>query len=166
MIRHHHINSFLSSTILILCLCWSPCKKFVTVSPPTGSNSSETIFANDSLANEAVTGIYIQAMNTNLTLLNGLDAYLALSADELALAPTGNPNELQFFFNALSPNNPIVNNNIWKFGYANIYHINACIEQLEKSQNISDTLKMRLSAESKFMRALTYFYLVNLFGDV
>lgn len=150
----------------LICCCIISCKKFVSVPPGGGVTSTETVFGTDSIAMQAVTGIYIQAMNSNSTLLNGLGAYLGLSADELWITTIANPNENQFYLNALIPSNTIVYNNIWKSGYANIYHINACIEQLANSNSITDTLRVRLAAESKFMRALTYFYLVNLFGKV
>jgi hypothetical protein len=37
---------------------------------------------------------------------------------------------------------------------------------LNQSQTLTPSLKDQLLGEAKFVRALTYFYLVNLFGDV
>src|SRR5215831_5690682 len=162
-LSYRHIKVVLAALIVLMCMY--SCKKFVTIPPPGGRVVTETAFANDSLAMETVTGIYIQAMNTNLTLLNGMGVYLGLSADELT-EPVINSNDNQFLANDLLPNNTIITNNCWKSGYALVYHINACLEQLSNSQKVSPALRTRLMAESQFMRALTYFNLVNLFGNI
>jgi starch-binding outer membrane protein, SusD/RagB family len=53
----------------------------------------------------------------------------------------------------------------WRQHYAAINRANGAIENIEKI-NFDETLKQRLIGESKFIRALLYFNLVRLWGDV
>ena len=54
---------------------------------------------------------------------------------------------------------------LWSIAYRSINRANAAIERLP-AITMDETLKSRLIAETKFMRAFYYFTLVRLFGDV
>jgi hypothetical protein len=142
------------------------CKKLVQVGPPENLLVAGAVFSNDSTARAAVTGLYIKAMGNNRYLLNGgMTLYPALSADELVRSSPAIAED-QFSYNSLLSNNLLVNANLWKAAYAYIYHCNICIEGLQKSTAVDAGLKERLTGEVQFVRALCYFYLVNLYGDV
>jgi starch-binding outer membrane protein, SusD/RagB family len=51
---------------------------------------------------------------------------------------------------------------VWNNGYTTIHRANVILEQLERV-NIDD--RARYAAEAKFLRALTYFNIVRIFGD-
>ncbi|MCS3795725.1 RagB/SusD family nutrient uptake outer membrane protein [Niastella sp. OAS944] len=142
------------------------CKKLVQVDEPDDSLTSAAVFSNDSLAQAAVTGLYIKILGSTKFLLNGgMSLFPALSSDELVR----NMNTIfedQFNGNALNSSNPLVNSNLWKAAYVYIYQCNICIEGLQKSTGVKTEIKKRLSGQVKFVRALCYYYLVNLFGDV
>jgi starch-binding outer membrane protein, SusD/RagB family len=142
------------------------CKKLVKVGEPDDSLTSAMVFSNDSLAQAAVTGLYIKVMSSTKHLLcGGMSIFPSLSADELVrFIPM--VNEDQFYLNDINSNNLLVNANIWKAAYTYIFQCNSCIEGLQKSTGVSSVLKDRLTGEVKFMRALCYYYLVNLYGDV
>lgn len=142
------------------------CKKLVQVDDPHDSLTSAMVFSNDSLAQAAVTGLYIKIMGSTKFLLSGaMSVYPSMSADELVrFAPMANEDE--FSNNAIVSSNTYINVNIWKAAYTYIYQCNICIEGLNKSIGVSGTIKKRLVGEVKFMRALCYYYLVNLYGDV
>ncbi|MVM36691.1 RagB/SusD family nutrient uptake outer membrane protein [Spirosoma sp. HMF3257] len=53
----------------------------------------------------------------------------------------------------------------WSDGYRGIYRCNAVIERIA-SVTMDETLKKRIVGEAKFLRALMYFNLVRVFGDV
>lgn len=57
---------------------------------------------------------------------------------------------------------------IWVGAYEVINRANIVIQQLEEKdiEGVDGTLKNALIAESRFLRALSYFHLVRLFGDV
>jgi hypothetical protein len=142
------------------------CKKLVQVDEPDDSLSTNTVFSNDSLAQAAVTGLYIKIMANAKFLLNGgMSLFPGLSADELVRTSPLN-NEDQFNANAILSSNQLVNVNLWKAAYAYIYQCNICIEALRKSTSVTADIKKRLTGEVQFVRALCYYYLVNLYGPV
>jgi hypothetical protein len=53
----------------------------------------------------------------------------------------------------------------WNDGYKGIYRANAVIERIG-GVTMDETLKKRIVGEAKFLRALMYFNLVRVFGDV
>lgn len=142
------------------------CKKLVQVDEPDDSLTTATVFSNDSLAQATVTGLYIKIMSSTRYLLNGGMSLLpGLSADELERTSTLN-NEDQFATNSINSNNLLVNANLWKAAYAYIYQCNLCIEGLQKSTGVTADVKKRLTGDVQFVRALCYYYMVNLYGDV
>ncbi len=142
------------------------CKKLVQVDGPDDSINSTEVFSNDSLAQAAVSGLYIKIMSNSKFLLNGgMSLFPSLSSDELVRNMVF-IFEDQFTGNNLNSNNTLINSNLWKAAYAYIYQCNICVEGLERSNSITSGLKSRLSGEVKFVRALCFYYLLNLFGKV
>jgi hypothetical protein len=160
------INKFICIAILWFSLIIASCKKLVKVDEPDDSLTTSAVFSNDSLAQAAVNGLYIQIMTNAKFLLNGgMSLFPGLSADEL-VRTSPMINEEQFFQNAINPNNLLVNSNLWKAAYSYIYHCNICIEGLYKSTGVTTEIKNKLTGEVLFVRALCNYYLVNLYGDV
>jgi hypothetical protein len=142
------------------------CKKLVQVNEPADSLTTSAVFSNDSLAKAAIAGLYINVMRNTKSLLNGGMSLLpALSADEL-IRTTPMINEEQFYNNAIVSSNTLVYVNFWKPAYTYIYQCNICIEGLQKSTGVTAEVKRQLTGEVQFVRALCYYYLVNLFGSV
>jgi starch-binding outer membrane protein, SusD/RagB family len=142
------------------------CKKLVKVDAPNDSLTSATVFSNDSLAQKAVDGLYIKIMSSTKFLLNGgMSLFPALSADELVRTSPFNFED-QFSANTILPGNQVVNVNIWKAAYTYLYYCNICMEGLQRSTGVTAEVKKRLLGEVQFVRALCYYYLVNLYGDV
>ncbi len=59
---------------------------------------------------------------------------------------------------------PIVEN-VWNHHYVGIRRVNTILDRIGDS-NVNDQVKSRIVAESRFLRALFYFNLVRVFGDV
>ena len=53
----------------------------------------------------------------------------------------------------------------WNYFYQNIFYCNKFLENYKKA-NISESVKEKYAAEIKVIRALDYFYLTSLYGDV
>jgi hypothetical protein len=161
----HNSNRFyITGTLLILTVI--SCKKLVKVDAPDDSLTSATVFSNDSLAQKAVDGLYIKIMSSTKFLLNGgMSLFPALSADELVRSTLLNFED-QFSINAITPGNTFVNVNLWKAAYTYLYYCNICIEGLQRSTGVAAEVKKRLLGEVQFVRALCYYYLVNLYGGV
>jgi hypothetical protein len=156
----------LPTIILLWAVLLSSCKKFVDIPAPQTQAESSQVFSSDATATSAVVGLYYQMIANNLTLMNGaVTVYGGLSADELSNV---NPNSDYDAFknNAIPSNSSTINSKFWTNAYKYIYQANAVLEGLDKSTTISTTVKEQLRGEMLFSRALNYFYLVNLFGDV
>lgn len=166
-------QKYLPNYLLIISLiCFSTfqfsCTKLVTVDPPKNQLVSSVVFSDSIDANAAVLGLYVKIMNlsTDLNLNNGgATIYTGLSSDELS-STTSDPNEQQFFTCSISPITNTRINSLWSYGYQLIYQCNACIEGLNQSLTLSSSVKNRLMGEAYVVRALTYYYLVNLFGSI
>ncbi|HZE84816.1 MAG TPA: RagB/SusD family nutrient uptake outer membrane protein [Puia sp.] len=143
----------------------SACKKFVELPAPQEQLSSATVFADDKVATSAITGLYTQIMANNNSFLNGaISVYAGLSSDELT-GTTLPPFIPAFATNSLTNDNPVVSS-LWTNAYTYIYQTNAILDGLRRSDKVSKPVKDQLQGEALFVRALCYFYLVNLFGNV
>ena len=156
----------LQAIILLWAVLLSSCKKFVDIPTPKTQAESSQVFSSDATATSAVVGLYYQMIANNLTLINGaVTVYAGLSADELSNV---NPNSDYDAFknNAIPSNSSTINSKFWSNAYRYIYQANAVLEGLGNSGSITANVKDQLRGEMLFTRALNYFYLVILFGDV
>ncbi|MGN6435848.1 MAG: RagB/SusD family nutrient uptake outer membrane protein [Agriterribacter sp.] len=160
-----------SSVFIIFLVTLNACTKSLTIPPPANQLVTEDAFKDTSIANSTVLGIYAKMMNQGASFANGgITLLTGLYADELY--PTGtNQWDIEFFNNAISLENDKNTMVLWDNAYKLIYHTNACIEGLEKSERLKDVprsneVRIRLINECRVIRALLYFNLVNLFGEV
>ncbi|TAM97994.1 MAG: RagB/SusD family nutrient uptake outer membrane protein, partial [Chitinophagaceae bacterium] len=152
--------------IVILSLLFSSCNKFVQVAPPVNQVVSSVVFSSNQTATAAVVGLYSQMMRSSMYFMNGaMTLYPALSSDEL-YNTSPNANIDPFTDNAIPVTSSIIQNNIWRNAYSFIYQANACLEGISQSGGIDKSGGNELMGELKFSRALCYFYLTNLFGNV
>jgi len=150
----------------LICFCFLSCKKSIDIPPPINQLNSDAVFENDNSAIAALNGIYSKMMTTQEQIFNSaLTLYTGLTSDELFYY---SPNDIQeLFHNQITElNHGIIERNLWSPAYQYIYGSNAAIEGLNKSKKITPSVKTTLLGEAKFLRAYTFFYLVNLFGDV
>ncbi|MHA4894378.1 RagB/SusD family nutrient uptake outer membrane protein [Pedobacter sp. PWIIR3] len=149
------------------------CKRFIEIDAPKNSLNAQNAFANDATAIAVVTGLYTNLSADNINGIPSIGAglplmsvYPSLSADELTLLPGANNAELLGYYQ----NNLVAGNvqatNFWVRSYNQLFVINTAIEGLNNSTSITPVVKNQLLGEAYFMRALYYFYLVNLYGDV
>jgi len=141
------------------------CRKLLDVPPPQDQVSTATVFASDSSALKALSGMYIQMMDNTRSLLNGgVTIYCGLSADELV---NSYPSifEDPFRTNSLSADN-LQNAVLYNMAYTLIHTANTILAELDGAGSLSTATRAELRGEAKFTRALVYFYLVNLYGGV
>jgi starch-binding outer membrane protein, SusD/RagB family len=151
--------------VVIPFLLMTACQKFVETDTPKTALVSSVVFANDESATAAMVGIYSDIMqnpssfiNTQITLLTGL------SSDEFDNFSTST-DQRQFYENSLTSNNSNVLI-LWRTAYKYIYEVNSVLAGISNSNALSTSTKSQIEGEAKFTRALCYFYLTNLFGDV
>ncbi|HTG55884.1 MAG TPA: RagB/SusD family nutrient uptake outer membrane protein [Niabella sp.] len=146
------------------------CKKMLDVPDNLpGQLVTDLVFTDSIGAVNGVVGIYNQAFIGNSPLNGDLSFYPSLSADDIISSSTFYQ---PLFNNQLTPgdesNKTGMTGRLWNGLYGNtmIYQTNAVIEALGVSKNISASLKNQLTGECEFVRALSYFYLTNLYGAV
>jgi starch-binding outer membrane protein, SusD/RagB family len=147
-------------------ILWS-CKKYVEIAAPKNQLINSSVFADSTDATSAVLGIYITMMqNFALNISSGgLSLYPGLSSDELYSTST-NSEIKDFANNTLSSSNSINQIQFWNQAYKIIYSTNASIEGLTESNSLSENVRNHLIGEVKFVRALIYFNLLNIYGPV
>lgn len=153
--------------LLICASCFMcSCKKFVEVPPPIDEVGSGKIFTDERTALSAVAGMYSQMMVATLSFINGgFSVFAGLSADEIYNTSTNSTLD-PFTNNNLVSTDNSVRSRMWAKGYELIYHANGCIEGLQATAVLNDSVKKQLLGEAKIVRAICHFYLLQLFGDV
>lgn len=137
------------------------CKKMIEVGVPKTQLTPVHVFKDDQSALAVISDIYYQfnrGVSGNLTTL------ISLYTDEITTTSIASVN-LEFSNGNISIINS-GNMNIWRSFYSVIYECNSLLENIETSSNVSKSFKQQLRSEALFLRALSYFYLVNLYGDV
>lgn len=157
--------TILLSIIIGMALISVSCKKLVEVPDPASSVVRSRIFSNEESARAVVVDMYGQMQN-GISFTNGHGSKLAgLYIDELQPTGAANPIDLPFYHHELTAASPVCKS-LWANAYTVIYVANALLEGLEVSTTIADTLRQQLMGEARFVRALHYFYLTHLFGEV
>lgn len=158
--------TLIGSITLCIALTITSCNKFVDVSPPINKITSQELFKDDANATSSVLGIYSLISSFYVGIMNGaLTAYGGLAADELAYT-SYDATVKEFQNNSISSTNSSNQVGIWTHAYKLIYQINACIEGITSSNGISTNTKKQLVGECKVVRAMIYFYLIQLYGAV
>lgn len=155
------------SLAVIICLSSISCEDFLEVEAPDHKIVSEMIFTSEETALSAMTGIYNELFRAAYSggWENSVHVLAGLSADELECIRDNDLTFLEFQQNEIFPNNPR-NLALWSSAYSIIYMTNSLLEGLGKSSSISEGIQTSLEGEAKFVRAFTYFYLVNLYGEI
>ncbi|GGB14799.1 RagB/SusD family nutrient uptake outer membrane protein [Puia dinghuensis] len=118
-------------------------------------------FSSDSAAIGFINNLYLNwdaaLSGANLSVLAGL------SADELIASPTATRQYPAYYLNVL--NERTYGFEFWRLFYRNIATADSVIIGVDSAKALSTMAKTQLLGEAKFVRALSYFYLVNLYGD-
>ncbi|WP_167019380.1 RagB/SusD family nutrient uptake outer membrane protein [Chitinophaga sp. Cy-1792] len=172
-------NIVVAGSLLLLGML-SACKKLVTVPDPINTISTGQVFSTEKQANSAIAGVYskmINGANAGSAQEMGLQGFSAglstilggLSSDELYnYRGTADQSLYGINTNKLTIYNSDKPWSAWRSAYDAIYGANSIIEGIaaSKSASLKDSVRKALTGEAKFVRAFSYFYLVNFFGDV
>jgi len=150
--------------LCVILLGWlTGCKKFVEIDAPPNELSGASVFASEVQVDAARKGMYTSLLGGYASGdVTGISFLTSLSSDD---GIPGSQSFVDFYYNDLKPSDNAVLI-IWKSLYDVIYKCNSMIEGLAASTKLSGTTKIQVTGEAKFIRAYSYFYLVNLFGDV
>lgn len=157
--------------LFIAVLSLFSCNKFVEIPEPKNTLTTAKVFNNDNQATSAMIGVLTQMINTGAatsSFSSGLSTLAGgYSSDEFIITGDNTNSFFQFNANTLDPNNSYLTA-LWGSAYAAIYGSNAVVEGIAASTSpaLHQNVRVQLTAEAKFTRAFSYFYLVNFFGDV
>jgi len=153
--------------LLIVPLFLMGCEDFLEVNEPFGQINTPEVFEDEFTANAAVTSLYAKLRDEVLLTGNtqGLGALMGVYSDELDFYGSGVEPMNSLYQHYVFSDDPIIEG-IWNGSYSLIHSGNAVLESLDKSDKLSLETKEQLRGETLFIRGLTYFYLVQLFGDI
>ncbi|MGN6421214.1 MAG: RagB/SusD family nutrient uptake outer membrane protein [Pseudobacter sp.] len=157
----------------------SGCKKFLEVDPPISTITTEEMFTTNKQAELAVNGIYtkmihsVDALNpagsATRSFAAGLSTIMgSLSSDDFFTSGAIGDINVIVNQNKLSVRNTGGSGELWDSGFKTIYDANAVIEGLQSdaARNLTDSVRNQLLGEVLTIRAFSYFYLVNFFGEL
>lgn len=149
--------------IIVLIFLLGSCKKMIEVDLPINQTTSEYVFSNSSSATAAINSVYVGMVTEGgFVDYSGISISSGLFSDELV----NNANFDRDYKNIYTPTEGACVT-LWNNSYRIfLYRVNSVIEGINNSSTLDDNSRNILTGEAKFIRALTYFNLVNLFGDV
>ncbi len=160
-----YLLAICATALVILAMTVAGCEKLVQLPGSEGQPATTMGFTNDDNAVNGVNGVLARCMQLNGSFANGaMSLFPALSSDELtSIAPNADPME-QFASNNISSSNNNISI-IYSTAYISIAQLNVVLEAL-RSNKLSQPVRDRLTGECLFFRALCFFYMSNLFGDI
>ncbi|HLY69184.1 MAG TPA: RagB/SusD family nutrient uptake outer membrane protein [Puia sp.] len=142
------------------------CTKFVQVDSPKNQLTVDNVFLTEASTNSAVTGIYTTMMNGTLGFgAIAVSEMLGLSSDEF-INESSDQFLAEFANSKISVTNADLLEHLWSEPYLYIFSANSVLDGVRSSKSLTDSFKIQMEAEAKFIRAFCYFYLTNLYGDV
>lgn len=174
------INKPIIFICALLSLTSVSCKKLVEIPPPIDTITTGEIFSTEPQAEGAMAGVYnnmIHGADPQFIEWAGTNTF---SAGLVTIAGGLSSGEMYHYmgsheagYYALSTNKLSIHNNdyptkIWNSAYSVIYGANSVIEGIAASNSpmLRDSVRRELTGEAKLVRAFSYFYLTNFFGDV
>ncbi len=154
--------------MLSLVVALNSCKKLIEVDSPVKQLASTIVFNSDGTAEATIIDVYGKFGSQSYFgggWTYSVTYYGTTLADEMNYYGYNQGGAYEFFQGATLANNGAVAS-FWNACYSFIYSVNATMEGLKTSTNVSAGMKTRLTGEAKFFRALCHFYLVSFFGDV
>jgi hypothetical protein len=157
----------IAALITLLCFWLNSCESFTEVDLPQSQLTGTAVFEDISTATAALSNSYAQLRETGMLSgkPDGLSSLMGNYTDELTYFGSSSSPIEDFYNHTVIASNPSVAT-IWKSGYSQIYAVNALLEGLENSTAISSENRNQLKGEGLFLRAMTHFYLLNLYGAI
>ncbi|MFS4417404.1 RagB/SusD family nutrient uptake outer membrane protein [Maribacter sp. 2307ULW6-5] len=145
------------------------CEKFLE-EDPRAVIAPETFFASDNDARQAIQGTYAILKNNSIYGQVGLDHFYDNGAD--IIEPNRSANFVQPIGNytldeALADVSvqKMSVSDTWKDLYRVVFNSNFIIERVTDNEAITEDVRTEVIAESRFLRALAYWHITNLWSD-
>lgn len=162
--RSHYFSTLIAAVLLSL----AGCEDFVEVESPRTELVKPTVFSSDITAEAAIADLYFTLRSASFAdgSLFSVSFIGSLLSDEgVHYYPSFVADLDQINSNDITPDNIVVSQ-MWDNFFRIIYKTNAIVEGLQSSSAITTETRTKFLGEARFIRALCYFYMVNLWGDV
>ncbi|WP_436487983.1 RagB/SusD family nutrient uptake outer membrane protein [Chitinophaga sp. ARDCPP14] len=158
------------------------CNKLLDIKDPVNSITTNQVFQSDDQASIALNGLYsylisggelevnsYEQLGSDLYSAGGVTLAAGHSADELYQPSLSG--DYQYYVEMaarITLRNPGYSTKIWKTAYKAIFNANALIEGVKAatSNEFTQDYRKRVLGEALAVRAMGYFYLVNLFEKI
>lgn len=153
--------------IVSLCaVCLSACHNFLD-ERPTGTMTVDSKLTSEESALALANSAYVKNTVFNeMTPGWGCNTILLLEYMTGKATSENSQSNYKDFQDLLVNDRSLYIENWWQDSYAGIANCNLALQKLSEFTNLDASLIKRYRGEVKFMRALYYFYLVRLFGDI
>ena len=166
-------TQLLYTTFLVFGFFMIGCEDFVEIDTPNFQITASAVYKDDETATAAVQGIYNQLYHNNTAFSNGWENSVSVLAGlSGGLVSPRSITHMKYGpfaqHDIITLDNPAAsaNLNLWSSAYNIIYLANSVVEGLEQSGGVTEKTRNSLLGQALFIRAFSYFYLVNLYGDV
>ncbi|GAA3622314.1 RagB/SusD family nutrient uptake outer membrane protein [Flavivirga jejuensis] len=142
------------------------CTDFVEVDLPKNQLSAASIFEDALVTETAINGVYYQMRTNGLISGDGLSVSMGLYTDELDYYKLGREEPLENYQNHTVRSNDLIVANLWNSAYTQVYTVNAILDGVENSVNLTSEEKDQFKGEALFVRSYLHLLLAELFGDI
>jgi len=151
--------------LLLMATSFASCKKLIVIPEnPPAEITRQQEFSDSASTISAIAGVYSYNTGNGFAYSDGTLTYsTGLSSDELTYTQTDD--KQQFYNYALTPLNMEIPN-LWSYPYQSIYQVNDILSGVTNNSGLSASFTKQITGEMEVVRALYYFNLVNLFGEV
>lgn len=158
---------FSSLAVALMCLITTGCKEDFLVEKPVTTLTTDVYYATEAGFEDLVRACYplLRNIHQNRSLvLNGTDIFSqgGFGDPKFSTLTTGPLEHYDVRLNATLAEVQ----SLWTLLYAEIARANTAIARADKITTMAAALKDARVSEAKFLRALSYFYLVQQWGDV
>lgn len=160
-------NIILLSLLLLSLIVCKSCDSFTDVGLPKNQITRDVVFKDDQLAKSAMAGVYRSLEESGFLSGSSSGAQVILGAyvDELQSYASATSDATIFYQLSHMPSSAKISS-LWTTTYSQIYNINAVIEGVENSDNLSSEVRNRLKGEGLFLRSILHLYLTQTFGSI
>jgi hypothetical protein len=132
-----------------------------------GTLTPNGFFNNDGEANLAINGVY-GAITNNRSLFGGfgnLTSITIYGADDVGLSRARGNSEPYENFSISETTYGTLRDNYIQF-YSAVNNLNTILENVPGNENLTEGVRNRVEGEALFLRALMYYHMTNIWGDV
>lgn len=171
-------TGILTVAVIIAITALTGCKKLIDIDDPIDTITTGRVFSNNEQAQSAMSGVYTKLINGTTVnssyadrgfAMGAVSVFASLSADDYSYSRVEHSSYYNLYTNKLNKEiNSSVSYVIWSSAFDCIYGCNAILEGIGESESaaLTQPIRNQLNGEAKFLRAFSYFYLTNIFGEV